>query len=120
MVLEAQGGRWSLPTGGPAWLAYDFCLPDAADGTGWTPPRRPWCARVVVLVTTEQETSVSEASTIGLDLAQRVFQAHGADAAGKVVFRKRLRREHVLAFFAGRPSVHDGDGSLQQCALLGA
>src|SRR5262252_7774935 len=28
---------WSLPTGGPAWLAYDFCLPDAADGTGWTP-----------------------------------------------------------------------------------
>jgi hypothetical protein len=34
MVLEAQGGRWSLPTGGPAWLAYDFCLPDAADGTG--------------------------------------------------------------------------------------
>jgi len=29
---------WSLPTGGPAWLAYDFCLPDAADGTGWTPP----------------------------------------------------------------------------------
>ena len=73
-----------------------------------------------MLVTTEQEASVSEASTIGLDLAQRVFQAHGADAAGKVVFRKRLRREHVLAFFAGRPSVHDGDGSLQQCALLGA
>ena len=36
---------------------------------GWTPPRRPWCARVVVLVTTEQETSVSEANTIGLDLA---------------------------------------------------
>ena len=47
---------------------------------GWTPPRRPWCARVVVLVTTEQEASVSEASTIGLDLAKRVFQAHGADA----------------------------------------
>jgi transposase len=59
---------------------------------------------VVVLVTTEQEASVSEASTIGLDLAKRVFQAHGADAAGKVVFRKRLRREQVLAFFAGRPA----------------
>ena len=47
---------------------------------------------------------MSEASTIGLDLAKRVFQAHGADAAGKVVFRKRLRREQVLAFFAGRPA----------------
>ena len=69
---------------------------------GWTPPRRPWCARVMVLVTTEQEASVSEVSTIGLDLAKRVFQAHGADASGKVVFRKRLRREQVLAFFAGR------------------
>src|SRR5215469_16713114 len=71
---------------------------------GWTPPRRPWCARVVVLVTIEQEASVSEASTIGLDLAKRVFQAHGADASGKVVFRKRLRREQVLTFFAGRPA----------------
>ena len=46
---------------------------------------------------------MSEVSTIGLDLAKRVFQAHGADASGKVVFRK-LRREQVLAFFAGRPA----------------
>ena len=45
---------------------------------GWTPPRRPWCARVMVLVTTEQEASVSEVSTIGLDIAKRVFHAHGA------------------------------------------
>jgi transposase len=29
-------------------------------------------------------------STIGLDIAKRVFQAHGADASGRVVFRKRL------------------------------
>ena len=47
---------------------------------------------------------MSEASTIGLDLAKRVFQAHGADAAGRVVFRKRLRREQVLMFFAGQPA----------------
>src|SRR5216684_2859135 len=71
---------------------------------GWTPPRRPWCARVVVFVTTEQEASVSEVSTIGLDLAKHVFQAHGADASGKVVFRKRLRRGKVLEFFAGKPA----------------
>ena len=45
---------------------------------------------------------MAEASTIGLDLAKRVFQAHGADASGAVVFRKRLRREQLLAFFAGQ------------------
>jgi transposase len=57
-----------------------------------------------VSVTTEQEASVSEVSMIGLDLAKHVFQAHGADASGKVVFRKRLRREKVLEFFAGKPA----------------
>src|SRR5207245_8977295 len=32
-----------------------------------------------------------------------VFQVHGADASGKVVFRKRLRREKGLELFAGKP-----------------
>ena len=41
--------------------------------------------------------------TIGLDLAKSVFQAHGADRAGGVVFRKKLRREQLLAFFANQP-----------------
>src|SRR4029077_12187867 len=50
------------------------------------------------------EASVSEVSTIGLDLAKHVFQAHGADASGKVDFRKRLRREKVLEFFASKPA----------------
>src|SRR4051794_18293120 len=31
-----------------------------------------------------------------------VFQAHGADATGRVVFRKRLVRAKVLEFFAGQ------------------
>jgi transposase len=38
-----------------------------------------------------------------LDLAKRVFQAHGADASGRVVFRKRLTRAKLLEFFAGQP-----------------
>jgi transposase len=45
---------------------------------------------------------VGEVTTIGLDLAKHIFQAHGADASGGVVFRKKLRREQVLAFFAGQ------------------
>jgi transposase len=44
-----------------------------------------------------------EVSTIGLDLAKHVFQAHGASASGAVVFRKKLRRDQVLTFFAAQP-----------------
>src|SRR4051795_1304303 len=46
---------------------------------------------------------MGQASTIGLDIAKRVFQAHGADATGRVVFRKRLVRAKVLEFFASQP-----------------
>ena len=44
-----------------------------------------------------------EITTIGLDLAKNVFQAHGATATGAVSFRKKLRREQVLAFFSAQP-----------------
>ena len=41
-------------------------------------------------------------STIGVDLAKSVFQVHGADASGAVLFRKKLRRHQVLTFFAAQ------------------
>lgn len=44
-----------------------------------------------------------EVSTIGLDIAKRVFQVHGVDAAGTVVLRRQLRRPEVLKFFAQLP-----------------
>jgi transposase len=44
-----------------------------------------------------------EVTIIGLDLAKRVFQAHGARTDGSVAFRKRLSRSQVLAFFKGQP-----------------
>ena len=46
---------------------------------------------------------MGEVTTIGLDLAKSVFQAHGADRSGGVVFRKKLRRDQLLAFFASQP-----------------
>jgi transposase len=45
---------------------------------------------------------MGEVSTIGVDLAKNVFQVHGADASGAVLFRKKLRRHQVLTFFAGQ------------------
>lgn len=40
-----------------------------------------------------------DVSTIGLDIAKRVFQVHGIDAAGAVVVRRQLRRAQLLRFF---------------------
>src|SRR4051794_26561813 len=50
-----------------------------------------------------EEASVGQVNTIGLDLAKSIFQVHGADASGAVVFRKRLRRSQVRLFLAAQP-----------------
>jgi transposase len=42
-------------------------------------------------------------TTIGIDLAKSVFQLHGVDAHGEVVFRKKLRRGGVLDFLRDLP-----------------
>ena len=44
-----------------------------------------------------------EVTTIGLDIAKRVFQAHGVDAAGRAVLRRKLGRSEVLDFFRALP-----------------
>ena len=41
--------------------------------------------------------------TIGLDIAKRVFQAHGVDAAGRAVVGRKLGRAEVLDFFRVLP-----------------
>lgn len=46
---------------------------------------------------------MTDVSTIGLDLAKKVFQVHGIDASGTVIIRRSLRRDRVLAFFAQLP-----------------
>lgn len=54
-------------------------------------------------------------TTVGLDLAKRVFQLHGVDAAGGVVIRKALRRAQVLPFFAKLPPCLVG---MEACSTL--
>jgi transposase len=46
---------------------------------------------------------MGDVTTIGLDIAKASFQAHGADASGAVVFRKKLTRGRLLAFLAAQP-----------------
>jgi transposase len=42
-------------------------------------------------------------TAVGIDLAKNVFQIHGVDARGKVMLRKRLRRDQMTLFFAKLP-----------------
>jgi transposase len=46
---------------------------------------------------------VTEVTTIGLDIAKNVFQAHGADAVGGQLFSRRITRGKLLEFFATQP-----------------
>src|SRR6516225_8313375 len=51
-----------------------------------------------------REASVSEVTTIGLDIAKHVFHAHGVDERGRAIFSKRISRAKLLDFFAAQPS----------------
>jgi len=57
--------------------------------------------------------STGDVITIGLDIAKQAFHAHGVDQRGEVVFRRRLRRNEVTAFFAGPPACLIG---MEACA----
>ena len=45
---------------------------------------------------------MNQVSTIGFDIAKHVFQVHGTDAEGRL-FRRKLRRNGVKAYFASLP-----------------
>jgi transposase len=45
----------------------------------------------------------STVTTVGLDLAKHVFQVHGVDGSGRLVFNKAVKRAKLMSFFAGLP-----------------
>ena len=87
----------------------EIALNDGVDG----PLAASRCQLVFLENHQEREPSMSEITTIGLDLAKHVFQVHGVDAQGTTVLRKRLRRGQVLAFFSRIPRCVVG---LEACA----
>src|SRR3989454_3591249 len=81
---------------------------------GWMAPLRHLSAKLLSdRISSEWEPSMSEVTTIGLDVAKHVFQVHGVDAEGATVLRKQLRRAQVLAFFSRLPPCLVG---LEACA----
>ena len=47
-------------------------------------------------------------STIGIDLAKRVFQVHGVEQHGKCILRKRLSRTELVPFMVNLPPCRVG------------
>lgn len=56
---------------------------------------------------------MTEISTIGMDIAKRIFHVEGRDASGATVLRRQLRRSNVLKFFSKLPRCVVG---LEACA----
>jgi hypothetical protein len=82
---------------------------------GWMAPLRHLSARMLTgrRPVANGEPSMSEITTIGLDLAKHVFQVHGVGADGATLLRKQLRRGQVLIFFSRLPPCVVG---LEACA----
>lgn len=75
---------------------------------GWlqpSPQMASQCAKFVVLnATKRREDDKMKDTMIGVDLAKRVFQVHGATMTGQVKFRKKLTREQFRRFMAEQPA----------------
>ena len=56
---------------------------------------------------------MDKVTTVGIDLAKRVFVLHGVDAVGRVVLRKTVRREQFVEVVAGLPPCRIG---MEACA----
>ena len=71
----------------------------------WTPPPDgiAICQGGGAFDPLKEEASMEEVSIIGIDLAKRSFQVHGARSDGSVAFRRKLSRAKVLDFLVSQP-----------------
>jgi transposase len=70
---------------------------------GWTPPAASLCQSGGVENTFLGRHPWERLARSGSDIAKNVFQAHGVDASGRVVFRKKIARRRLVEFFATQP-----------------
>ena len=63
---------------------------------------------------------MGEVSTIGLDIAKQVFQAHGADAIGRGGVPQEADAGEAARVLCRAAALRGGDGGLRRRAPLGA
>ena len=52
----------------------------------------------------KENEPMSNTTLLGIDIAKMIFQIYGINASGKVVLKKRLRREQLMEFMNQLPS----------------
>lgn len=62
------------------------------------------------------EPGIQAVTTIGLDIANSIFQVHDNDTAGNVIVCRKLKRRYVLGFFQKLPACVVG---IEPCANSG-
>lgn len=93
MATMASVAEWQL-------TARQSPTPDSQQLMRWTALLPP-CGMIAGM--SWRSTTMSNITTIGLDIAKSVFQVHAVDSAGEVVVRRKLTRGRVLAFFERLP-----------------
>jgi len=59
--------------------------------------------KLAIIQKNQREGLTMEISVLGIDLAKSVFQLHGVNVKGKMVFKKRLSRNQLLTFVSNLP-----------------
>lgn len=78
-------------------LIQQFIPQPAVDGEDGPAPSAPaLCWRCLYLT----GAIITDAVTIGLDIAKHVFHVHAVDTQGQVTSRQRLRRGEIVSFFS--------------------
>ena len=62
---------------------------------------------------------MEQVTIVGLNLAKRVFQVHGATADGGIAIRKKAVSGPGVGIFHGPAALCSGDGGLCYSTLLG-
>src|SRR5665647_2795530 len=99
--------REAAGRGDPCWRTADMDCHAALNGMDAPASYRHLCAKVWGVFNNplkREGASTMKVTTIGLDLAKDVFQICAADASGKILYNKQLRRHQMAEFFTKLPA----------------
>src|SRR5919112_1274667 len=75
----------------------------SSETAGVDDPQRHRCAKMRLSRSAAREPPAMSVSMIGMDTAKSVFHLHGVDAQGKVLLKRKLKRDELIGFFEQQP-----------------
>ncbi|TNJ39443.1 transposase [Phaeobacter sp. B1627] len=67
------------------------------------PAHRPRTCQSAIVIDCKERSHPTTVKTVGLDLAEDVFQVHCVSAEGRKIINKQIKRAKLLAFFETLP-----------------